>query len=325
MTRAFILLIPPIALCFALLSAGAFAEIVSREGPLVTVVEEGEGYLDGGTRSDVKEKAKKEATRKAIELAVGVHIAAQSTMENFELAQDVVESYSRVYIRSLREISYEYDAPSETGRYKGEFVIDSSTMASMAEAERVLLANQDKPVEATVFLFDGEGRMIQDGGTVRQGDRFNLMVQPFSDIHAYIIGRDSSGNLFNVFPNDRISSHENPLRAGVQYYFPPRNSTRVFEFDDVPGQENFHFLFSAVPLADMDALFEQLNQASSEASRKDLAPIIQERMATRGFQVTTTAIQGQVTVADERVENAVGVVLKGSGAFVKTVVLSHVR
>ena len=117
--------------------APALGEIVGRDGELVTVIEVGEGYLDGGARGDVKEKAKKEAVRKAIELAVGVHIAAQSTMKNFELEQDVVESYSRVYIKSIREIGYAYDPTTEIGRYEGEFIIDGTTMAGMAEAERV--------------------------------------------------------------------------------------------------------------------------------------------------------------------------------------------
>lgn len=57
--------------------------------------------------------------------------------------------------------------------------------------------------------------MIADGSTVRTGQRFDVMVRPAGDLHAYIISRDSRGNLFNIFPNGRVSRHRNPLRAGI--------------------------------------------------------------------------------------------------------------
>lgn len=85
-------------------------------------------------------------------------ITAQSSMKNFALAEDVVSSFARMYIKSIREISYSYNGSTEKGVYTGEFVIDTSSLAKMAEAERALAANRGKPAEAGVFLFDEEGR-----------------------------------------------------------------------------------------------------------------------------------------------------------------------
>ena len=303
------------------------AEVVQRQGALVTVVEEGRGEVDASATAPgaaaVKELAKQDAVRKAIELAVGVHITVKSTIRNFELDEDTVGAYSRVYIRSIRELDYTYDAPRRTGVYKGEFVIDGSTMAGLAEAERALSDQRHQPVQASVFFFDGLGRMIQDDMAVRVGDRFNVMVQPAGDLYAYIIGRDSRGNLFTVFPNAEVSTHQNPLRADVQYYFPPRKSELIFAFDDNPGQETFYFLLSAAPLADMDALFARLRELHTPEARRELTPIIRERIATRGFSLQSKPAQGGLVLPDEKVEHAVGELLQGTGALVKTVSLRH--
>ncbi|MBI4084053.1 MAG: DUF4384 domain-containing protein [Candidatus Lambdaproteobacteria bacterium] len=299
------------------------ADVVRREGALVTIRETGEAQLGDGTKAQVKEKAKAEALRRALEIGVGVHVTSQTTVKNLEVAKDVVNSYSKAYVKSVREVRYDYDAVKESGRYEGEFTIDTASMAAMAEAEQALAASRDKPIEASVFVFDAQGRMLPEGGTVRKGDRFNVMVQPLSEVHAYVIGRDSRGNLFTIFPNRDVSQVENPLRAGTQYYFPPRDSDLVFAFDENPGRETFHFLFSAVPMADMDALFEKLQRVASVGERETLAPIIQERVATRGFAVQSKTTHAPVALADNRTERAVGEVLKGSGAFVKSLSFQH--
>lgn len=303
----------------------AVAEIVHREGAVVTVIEVGSATLGEPQDRDVKELAKNDAIRKAIELAVGVHITVKTSIKNFELAEDTIGAYSRVYIKSIREIEYKFDAASRTGTYRGEFVIDGSTMAGLAEAERALAERRFHPVQATIFFFDGQGRMIQDQSTVRAGDRFNVMIQPFGDVYAYIVGRDSKGNMFTVFPNKDVSVHENPLRKDVQYFFPPRKSTQIFAFDGNPGKEFFHFLLSAAPLPDMDALFKKLRELRTPAEQRALTPIIEERIATRGISLQTKPQSVSWKPGNEKFEVALGEVLKGTGAVVKTIALNHIR
>lgn len=307
--------------------AAAWAELVGREGALITVRERGEAQLGEGTKKGVYEKAKKEALRKAIEENAGITVSVSSTMKNWELTEDVVQSFNRAYVKSVKEISYDYDRNAEKGVYVGEFVIDMASIAKMAEAEKVLAENKNRKVGASVFLFDGEGRMISEGATVSQGMRFNLMVQPIGDTHAYIVNRDSSGNLMLIFPNRDISSHTNPLRAGLQYFFPPRESDRVFAFDGNPGRERFYILLSSVPMADMDTLFEQMAQVGPD-ERVNLGPIIQQRMAARGLALQSKSTQATISVSnggESRSEKRVGELLEGTGAFVKRVQLIHVR
>lgn len=303
------------------------AQALPRTSPLLTVRSTGSATLGEGTKAQVKEKAKAGAIRKAIEEHVGVVITAQSTMKNFELAEDMVSSYARVYIKSIRELGYRYDSATETGVYEGEFVIDASSLERLSQAQTALEAGMKRPVEASVFLFDGEGRMIADGGTVREGQRFNVMVQPSVDLHSYIINRDSRGNLFRIFPNPKVSGHRNPLRRGRSYFFPPRESELIFTFDSNPGREHFYVLLSAVPLNDLDALFAQLDVMGHEQDRRDMTPIIQERIASRGIQLHAKATKARISMADGQghpADNIVGELLSGTGAFVKMISLRHV-
>ncbi len=313
---------------FALYPPLLHAQVMEKLGALITVRETGQAVLGEGTKQQVREKARLDAIRRAIERYAGVHITSKSTIRNFELEEDVVSSYQRTYVKSVRELAYDYDSANETGTYEGEFVIDTASLQSLAQAETTLSANRDKPVEAAVFLFDGEGRMMEDGGIVRAGDRFNVMVQPVGDLYAYIVNRDSQGHLLNIFPNRDVSSHGNPLRAGIKYYFPPKESDLVFAFDANPGRERFYFLLSAVPLNDMDALFEKLATVQSAEERSALAPILQERLLTRGMALQSKSTQATIVASGDgggQADKLVGELLKGTGAFVKSVLLHHVR
>ena len=324
----FAILLPAAALLFLHGFGPARAELIKREGKLVTVRETAEADLGEGTKKGVKEKAKLAAIRSAIEQYVGVQITSQSTMTNFQLEKDTVNSYQRAYVRSVKEISYKYDRAAEKGVYVGEFVLDTGAVAGMAEAERVLAANKDKPVEASVFLFDEEGRMIADGGSVRAGNRFNIMVQPVGDVYAYIINRDSLGNFLSIFPNEDISRHRNPLQDGIQYYFPPRDADMIFAFDDNPGRERFYFLLSAVPMKDMDSLFAKFRGGASVAEKKALAPMLEDRVAARGGAMQSKKTEANLQLGGGKGAGSgkqVGEVLRGTGAFVKTISLNHVR
>ncbi|MCZ6645954.1 MAG: DUF4384 domain-containing protein [SAR324 cluster bacterium] len=322
----FVVFAATVALLLPLLAVPVQAQLIKKEGPLITVRATGRAELGEGTKKGVKEKARLEAIRLAIELHAGVHITSQSTMKNYVLEQDVVSSYQRAYVKSVRELAYSYDKATESGTYQGEFVIDLASLKGMAAAEQALARNRGKAVEATVFFFDGQGRMMEEGGTVRAGDRFNVMVQPAGDLYAYIINRDSQGNLFSIFPNLDVSSHGNPLQQGIKYYFPPKTSDLVFAFDENPGRERFYFLFSAVPLGDIDALFAKLARVKSSEARKAMAPILEERVVTRGIVMQSKSTQATIAAGGQgRSGKVLGELLKGSGAFVKTVMLHHLQ
>jgi len=192
-----------------------------------------------------------------------------------------------------------------------------------------LLESDCKPVEAVVFLFNENGEMIPQGDIVKENDQFYVMIQPIITLYAYIVALDSSGNLFKIFPNTDITSQENPLKAGNQYYFPPQNSDIIFAFDNVPGEEKLYFLLSSTPVDEVDLFFKNLEGVSGESDRQQVASNFEQQFTTRGFNLkkkNKNVTLKQAKVASKLAQQKVmAELLKGSGLLVKTVTLKHVR
>jgi hypothetical protein len=190
-----------------------------------------------------------------------------------------------------------------------------------------LLAEDCKPVEAVIFLFNDKGEMMQQGGIVKQNDRFNVMIQPVNTLYAYIVALDSSGNLFKVFPNPDVTFQENPLRAGSQYYFPPKDSDVIFAFDQIPGEEKLYFLLAATPVEELDLFFKNLEGVKSERDRQQAVATFERQFTTRGFklkQKDQSVILEQTGGSSQLIQQKVmAELLKGSGVLVKTVTLKH--
>ena len=300
--------------------------IAANPGSPLSVRSTGTATLGEGTKAHVKEKARQEAIRKAVEENVGLVFSSQTIMKNFEVSEDVVSSYAKLYVKSIREVSYTYDPVTETGTYEGEITIDTSSFAKMTEAQELLKAQREAPIEASVFLFDGEGKVIPDGATVKQGQRFNLMVKPSGDLHAYVVSKDSRGKLFAIFPNRQVSGHANPLKAGRSYYFPPQESPLIFSFDEHAGLETFHVVLSAAPMPDLDDLFARIQDAIN-SEKSSLGAIVENRIASRGFGLTAKPTQtswGSSSNQNSKVASTLlGEVLQGNGALVKTITLNH--
>lgn len=201
---------------------------------------------------------------------------------------------------------------------------DESLKQKICQRYTDLMAEDCKPVEAVIFFYDGAGRMIEEGSRVTEGDEFNIMIKPTGNLYAYVINQDTKGNLFRIFPNQDVSPHANPLQAGVQYYFPPKNTDIIFSFDNNIGQEMFYFVISSTPMDDIDEMFRQLGNTSDHLR---VASVLKKTIRSRGLVLKSkkTAIKVPPLRTQARVGNKIAELLQGKGAFVKTVSLNHVR
>ncbi|MBU2510335.1 DUF4384 domain-containing protein [bacterium] len=190
-----------------------------------------------------------------------------------------------------------------------------------------LLENDCKDVEAVLFLFNERGELVPEGSTVRENDQFNIMIQPVNTLYAYIVSLDSSGNLFKVFPNPAVTSQENPLLTGMQYFFPPKNSEVIFAFDNVPGEEKLFFLLSSTQVLDIDLFFQQLEGVESEKEKVSAVTSFENQFTTRGFKLTKKNQAITLKQADNDIgtqqKKVMAELLKGSGILVKTILLRH--
>ena len=192
-----------------------------------------------------------------------------------------------------------------------------------------LLASDCKPVEAVIFLFNERIEIIPDSSVVRTNDRFNIMIQPVIPLYAYIIALDSSGNMFKVFPNSDVTRQTNPLKAGIQYYFPPLDSDVIFAFDNIPGEEKIYFLLSANPVEEIEAFLDGLGEGKSVKQQKSSVDSFEKRFVSRGFKLKKKSkqvtLQQTGTLTSLSQQKVMAELLKGSGTLVKTVTLKHVQ
>lgn len=180
---------------------------------------------------------------------------------------------------------------------------------------RYLLATDCKVVEAVVSLYDQNGKKIKNGQTVQGGDQFFVMVQPLTPLYAYIISKDSSGQLFNIFPNQQVTDIPNPLNANFKYFFPPENSELIFEFDEVKGTEKIYFVFSSAPFNEIDRHFKRTNATTEEFEQKVL---------TRGINLKVSKKKVKVQLPNQEIRDIDAEDMKGKGAIVKEIVLKHI-
>ena len=178
-----------------------------------------------------------------------------------------------------------------------------------------LMAQDCKPIEAVVMLYNERGEIIPNGSTVREGNSFFVMLKPMTDSYAAVFNKDSKGNFFRIFPNPQISSQTNPLRAHKQYFFPPQNSDLIFQFDDNSGEESFYFVISSTPMNDIDSVYNSI-----ESGARNLTPVLEQRIRKRGISLGKKKYSTGGSIGNLP---SSGDLLMGKGAIVKTVKLRH--
>ncbi len=178
-----------------------------------------------------------------------------------------------------------------------------------------LLATDCQIIESLFYLYDANGKKIENGNSVHAGDRFFVMIKPLTSLYAYVISKDSNNNLFKIFPNKQVTDIPNPLNANFQYFFPSTDSNLVFEFDDQPGTEKFYFIFSSVPLREITRYLSGDQTLEVEEFEK--------RILTRGIKLTEKKVSATVKLPKSGYQTKDVEELKGKGVIVKELVLKH--
>ena len=186
-----------------------------------------------------------------------------------------------------------------------------------------LLKADCENVEAIIMFYDESAKLIPDGGTVQEGDTFFIMLQPLKKLHAAIVGKDTHGNFFQVFPNPDVTNQTNPLYPGNQYFLPPLESDHIFLFDDSTGEEIFYFIISGGPINDIDLLMRQLTEAASPNDKAKAAAKLEQQILNRGFGLGSKSTLIKKGGIKKKIPG-LGEILNGLGAFVKVVRLNHV-
>ena len=185
----------------------------AAEKPL-WVEAEGQAVLsDIETPREVKERARRDAERNAVEQAVGTFIRAHSLVSNSQLVEDLVYAGVRGKIDKIKIFKEGWDQNDRN-------------------VYRVHLRALVKPVypEKLISL-----KVSLSKRELSEGDEVKVFYQANRDCHVYIFSVAADGSVTLLFPNSM--NPDNAIHAGKAYQFPPRGSKIKLQARFLPGYE----------------------------------------------------------------------------------------
>ncbi|MFH1981409.1 MAG: DUF4384 domain-containing protein [Pseudomonadota bacterium] len=192
--------------------------VFSAEKP-VWVEAAGQAVLgDIETSTEVKDRARRDAQKNALETAVGVFIKSHSLVSNNQLAEDLVFASVRGRIEKTEILGEGWDP-----------------------ADRTLYRVKIKALIAPVFPEKGEGlavRLLLSKTDLVTGDAVRIIYEPNQDCYVYIFSVAADGSVTLLLPNSRQT--DNLTKADTVHVFPPDGSPIRLTAAFLPGYvENF--------------------------------------------------------------------------------------
>jgi hypothetical protein len=186
----------------ALLPSASFSA-----GQPLWVEASGEAVLgDIDTPNEVKERARRDAQKNAVETAVGVFIKSHTLVSNSQLAEDLVYAAVRGRIEKSEILQEGWDSK-----------------------DRSLYRVKIKALIQPVFPEKGDGLSVKvhlSKTDLKAGEDVRIFYEPNRDCYVYIFSVASDGSVTLLLPN---SAHkENRAKSGTVHVFPPEeNSIRL--------------------------------------------------------------------------------------------------
>lgn len=190
----------------------------SSEKPL-WIEAAGEAVLgDIDTPNEVKERARRDAQKNALELAVGVFVKSHTIVSNSQLAEDLIYAAVRGRIDKSEILQEEWDSK-----------------------DRSLYRVKLKALIQPVFPEKGDGLVVKvylSKTNLKAGEDVRIFYEPNRDCYIYIFSVASDGSVTLLLPN---STHtENLAKSNSTNVFPPEESPIRLTAAFLPGYtENY--------------------------------------------------------------------------------------
>jgi hypothetical protein len=109
-------------------------------------------------------------------------------------------------------------------------------------------------------------RPVNVDSVFRSGDSIRVRVESNENGYLYILTRGSSGAWTVLFPKKEIRGGDNFIEAGEKHDLP--SSEHRWTFDEKKGEEKLFLVLSRKPVADVDKMIYDLNDAGKPAAVK---------------------------------------------------------
>jgi hypothetical protein len=309
----------------SILSIRIFAQ---TDPNLVTVTVDGYSYLgEDETLQQAKQRAIQDAERNAVEKGTGIHVESFSRVNQNMLIDDEILTVAGGYISDKKVLVDRLEA--EPPRYHIQIEaevkcgdLEKLIAAKKAEqkSERLTLA-VDFAVVAERKLADGTwGELnVRDGGEMKSFDKFQVLLKPHTDCHAYLLFYDSSGKASLLFPSKEPGGSAF-LKMGTEAKIP--GDGLYFELDDKPGLETLYLLASPAPLADVEWLLEKMEKAGMDSS---VNAALSRSIATRGISRIVPGAKAAFTLTGGKTVEKVTELVMGKGSLMRKLGFNHSR
>ncbi|MFH1980894.1 MAG: DUF4384 domain-containing protein [Pseudomonadota bacterium] len=235
---------------------------------------DGFAYLsEDKTLSQTRQTAMANAKRQAVEQAK-TYISSKTTVENFEITQDVIEGASAGVVTVLEQKDLGIEG---NNRYH---------VWIKAEVEYGL-----KPPPASPAASGAPASMDVDGPLTvkvwtsrkhyRDGERIEIFIQGNRDFYARIVDITSNGSIIQLLPN--TYRRQTQFKAGQVYRIPDAEDRFDLKVSPPYGEDQIVVYASDSPLGDVALEPASGGLNSYQGSRESLG------VSTRGIQVSGTA------------------------------------
>ena len=167
------------------------------------------------TKVELKERAKKDAERNAIEIARGTFVKSHTLVSNYQLSEDLI--YTAV---------------------RGEIDKEEIIKEGWDEKDRNLYKVHIKALIKPVYPEKGEGLKIElnlSKTDLKEGEEVKIFYQASSDCFVYIFSVAADGSVTLLLPNS--INKDNSVKGGKTYEFPQKGSNIQLQAQFLPGYE----------------------------------------------------------------------------------------
>lgn len=310
---------------FILLNCVAFSQVASN---IVKVTTDGYSYLgEEETIKVAKERAMKDAERKAIEEGTGLYLESYSKVHNYMVVEDEIKSLAAGYITSKKVLVDELESNPPRYHVRIEAEVKCGDLDQLMEAKKE--EDQPQPMGRALsveFAMVAERKMadgtwgevlVKDGGELKSFDKFQIHVQPGSNCYLYLLFYDSQGKASVLFPSKEMGL-DNLVKKDAEIRAP--GPDLYYELDAVTGRETVYLIASAKPMQRLNWLLEKMEKAGGEVEHPEA---LVRSIRARGIGRVTTGGKASFSLSDGKRIEKVTEVLKGRGAVVRKVSFNH--
>jgi len=288
---------------------------------IVTITVDGYSYMgEEETIKVAKERAMKDAERKAVEEGTGLYVEAYSKVHNYMTVEDDIKSLAAGYIVSKKVLLDTLEATPLRYHVRIVAEVKCGDLEQLAETPKTEepAARMSKPLSVQFTLLaerklpngGWEETLLTDGGELKMHDKLQLHLLPKTDGYLYLLLYDSQNKATLLFPGkERAANHQ--VKRGAEVRIPGPES--FYELNSPPGDKTLILIVSPHPLARLQWLLERMEKSGEIPNPTALAKAIRARSVSR---TTAGSKVGFALSSGKRVEKA-GEVLMGRGTLVR--------